>query len=325
MRNRITKISSVVLALVLTLTLVVGCAPKAKEATALILVSSEKSQELSMSQIKAMSPCEGWGGRMRSTGDIQGPFEYKGARITDLCNLVGGITPSTVVRVTAKDGYSMTFSYKQITEGDFITYNPATKEEVTHGKLEVILAYEGDGKPLSEKEGPLRVGVVDSKNQVTDGHWWVKWIEKIEIEAAPKEWSLHMKGAVSEDIDRATFESGAASNCHGVKYVDDKGRKWKGIPLWLLVGKVDDDVKHGEGAFSDELADKGYEVKVIAGDGYSCTFSSADVKRNDNIIVAYKMNGEPLPEKYWPLRIVGPDLTGEQRVGQVVKIEVVFP
>jgi Oxidoreductase molybdopterin binding domain. len=263
---------------------------------------------------------------MRSTGDIEGPFEYKGTRLVDLCNLVGGITPSTVVRATAKDGYSMTFSYKQLTEGDFITYNPATKEEVSHGELVVILVYEEGGKPLSEMYGaPLRLGIVDSKNQVTDGHWWVKWIEKIEIESAPKDWTLHLEGAVSEDIDRATFESGAASKCHGAKWVDDEGRKWKGIPLWLFVGKVDDDVKHGSGAFNDGLADKGYEVKVTASDGYSHTFSSADVKRNEGIIVAYKMNGAPLPEEYWPLSIVGPGLTGKQKVGQIVKIEIVFP
>ena len=324
MKNRITKIASTAMALVLALTLMVGCATK--EATALTLVKGEKTQELTMSQIKAMSPCKGWGGRMRSTGDIEGPFEYKGARLVDLCNLIGGITPSTVVRVTAKDGYSMTLSYKQLTESDFVTYNPATKEEVTHGELEVILAYEEGGEPLSEKfGGPLRLGVVDSDNQVTDGHWWVKWIEKIEIAAAPKDWTLHLEGAMREDIDRATFESGAAPKCHGVKYVDDEGRKWKGIPLWLLVGRVDDENIHESGAFNDELADRGYEVKVTASDGYSYTFNSADIKRNDDIIVAYKMNGEPLPEKYWPLRVVGPDLTGKQKVGQIAEIELIFP
>jgi hypothetical protein len=93
--------------------------------------------------------------------------------------------------------------------------------------------------------------------------------------------------------------------------------------LWRLVGYVDDDVQHGEGAFNDKKADMGYEVDVIAFDGYTKTFASADVARNDNMIVANKLNGSELPVDSYPLRLVGPDLTSGQKVSMIVEIELV--
>jgi len=49
------------------------------------------------------------------------------------------------------------------------------------------------------------------------------------------------------------------------------------------------------------------------------------VARKNNIIVAYKLNGQCLPEKYWPLRIVGEGLEGEDKVGGITEIKIIFP
>ena len=38
------------------------------------------------------------------------------------------------------------------------------------------------------------------------------------------------------------------------------------------------------------LADAGYNVDVIASDGYTITFDAARIKGNKDIIVAYKVN-----------------------------------
>ena len=157
---------------------------------------------------------------------------------------------------------------------------------------------------------------------MTDGHWSVKWVTKLEVKSLGEEWSLHLEGAITEDMDRATFESGASPNCHGVTWTDDKAQDWVGIPLWLLVGRVDDEIKHEGPAFNDALADAGYTVDVVASDGYTVTFDSARVKRNNNIIVAYQVNGNPLPDKYFPLRLVGSDLQKNEMVGMIAKIVV---
>jgi DMSO/TMAO reductase YedYZ molybdopterin-dependent catalytic subunit len=63
-------------------------------------------------------------------------------------------------------------------------------------------------------------------------------------------------------------------------------------------------------------------VDVIAKDGYTVTFDSKRVARNKNIIVAHTVNGNPLDEKYFPLRLVGSDLQKNEMVGAITEIKV---
>ena len=137
-----------------------------------------------------------------------------------------------------------------------------------------FLAYESDGKPLPEdSDGAFRLMVIsDKNNQVVDGHWSVKWVTRVEVKSLADEWTLALAGKLSEKMDRATFESCSSPSCHGKTWTDDKAQKWSGTPLWLIAGRIDDDNKHSTGAFSTELADKGYTVKVIAKDGFTASF-----------------------------------------------------
>ncbi len=161
--------------------------------------------------------------------------------------------------------------------------------------------------------------------QVTDGHWSIKWVTKLAIKPASEAWSLSLEGARSEILDRATFESGASPKCHGVTWKDGRGRVWSGIPLWLLVGRVDDGLKHGARAFSDSLAAAGYPVDVVAGDGATVTFDSSRLERNDELIVACLLDSAPLPGKSFPLRLAGPGLKDEERIGGIARIVLHAP
>jgi DMSO/TMAO reductase YedYZ molybdopterin-dependent catalytic subunit len=141
----------------------------------------EEELVLSYDEIKALPFHEGLGGFFTTVGIVNGPYEAKGVLLEDLCDLVGGITSSDAVRVSAADGYSMVFSYHQI-RGNFITYDLKTMKEVPHGELKVILMYERDGSSLSQEDGrPLRIAIVSSDELLTEGHYWVKWVDKIEI------------------------------------------------------------------------------------------------------------------------------------------------
>jgi hypothetical protein len=164
-----------------------------------------------------------------------------------------------------------------------------------------------------------------------DGTLWpsssglsVKWVSDIIIysseEPVDDSWPLTLTGASTYNIEQAEFEAGVVA--HEVTWTDDADL-WSGIPLWRLVGYVDDDVQHGDDCFNDALAAAGYDVQVIASDGYSRTFSSADVARNDDMIVANTLNGEELPEDKYPLRLVGPDLSGQDKVGMIKQIKLV--
>ena len=187
-----------------------------------------------------------------------------------------------------------------------------------------ILAYEANGKAFDEKQdGVLRLAIISPEiNQVTDGHWSVKWVNKLEAKSLGEEWVLHAQGGIDKTIDRASIESCGAPQCHGATWTDDKAQQWVGVPLWLLVGSVDDEIEHEGPAFNDALADAGYTVDVVAGDGYTVTFDASRLKRNNNIIVAYKVNENPLPDEYFPLRLVGSDLNKKEMVGMIAEIKL---
>ncbi|MFZ3151048.1 MAG: hypothetical protein WA116_05110 [Anaerolineaceae bacterium] len=296
--------------------------------TVLELVKDDTSVYLTMDQLKALPSVEGLGGIMSSTGKITAPATYKGVLITTLLDEMGGMSEDRSVEVLAEDGYSITYSANQLINGEYITYDVSSGDEIdTIGTLQTIIAYEREGEPLNaESEGQLRLVVIgDSPLQVVDGHWSVKFVNKINLKQAVEDWTVDFIGAIDEPMDRATFESGAAEGCHMATWTDDEGKEWTGIPLFYLLGRVDDEVKHGDDAYRDDLAKAGYTIDVISADGYTVTLDSYPVMRNDNIIVAYLVDGEPISGEDFPLRLVGSDLTKKEMVGGIAKIVINFP
>jgi DMSO/TMAO reductase YedYZ molybdopterin-dependent catalytic subunit len=291
------------------------------------LTGPTASKTLTLAAIKALPAVEGWAGIKSSTGKITAPAKYKGVSLATLAQQIGGLGANQGLQLTAKDGYAMTMSTDQALNGNFIAYDPGTGDETKNGgKLTAILAYEVDGKPLPEdSDGTFRLMVISDKNlQVVDGHWSVKWITRVDIKSLAEEWTLALTGKIAEKMDRGTFESCSGASCHGKTWTDDKAQKWTGTPLWLVIGRIDDDNKHSTGAYSNDLADKGYTVKVIAKDGFTATFPSSRIKRDDSILVANAVNSNPLDDKNFPLKLVGAGLTGKESPGQIAQIVVEF-
>lgn len=289
----------------------------------LVVQGETVSRTITLAELKALPVTEGWAGTKSSTGKISSPAYFKGVSVKDLCELIGAFDDTMAANIVAKDGYAMTMSYDQLVNGTFTTFDPATGDEVTRDdKLTMIVAYERDGQPIPEEsDGTLRVCIVSAnKNQVTDGHWAVKWVREVVVKPAAAEWTLHLEGALVEDMDRGTFESGSAPNCHLAEWADADGNTWAGIPLYFLLGRVDDENKHETGAFNATLAEQGYKVDVVAADGFKATFDSQTLSRNTTIILAFLMNGKPLEDKFFPLRLVGSSLKKNEMVGAVAQI-----
>ncbi len=145
----------------------------------------------------------------------------------------------------------------------------------------------------------------------------------------PTSWSVTLKGALTETVDHDYFEDGIACG-HVATYTDENGGEWSGMPLWYLIGLIDDDQRHGAGAFNEELAAKGYSIRITSEDGYSINFESAAAAKNDEIIVANTLNGTALPETIgeknkpcWPLQLIGPDVSAGQKIGSIATIELI--
>lgn len=150
-----------------------------KDINGQLTLIGDKQVVLNMSDLAAMPSYSGASGFFTSVGIVNGPFAIKGVRLLDLCDLVGGVNQSEYVRISAVDNYSMVFSYDQL-HGDFITYNTSL-HEVNNSGIVVVLMYELDGKPLTKDLGsPLRIALIGN-NVLTEGHNWVKWINKIEV------------------------------------------------------------------------------------------------------------------------------------------------
>lgn len=296
--------------------------------TVLELVKGDEVIYFTMDQLKALPAVEGLGGIMSSTGKITAPVMHKGVLVSTLLEEIGGITEENSVEIVAEDGYSITYSPNQILEGDYITYDVSSGDEIDKiGTLQTIIAYERDGQPLnSDSDGNLRLVMVgESPLQVVDGHWSIKYVNKIVVKDAVDDWVVDFIGAIDEPMDRATFESGATDDCHGRSWTDADGHEWKGIPLFYLVGRVDDEIKHGDDSFLDDLAKAGaYNVIITSADGYQVALDSLRVMRNDNIIVAYLMDGQPLEGEDFPLRMVGDDLSKKEMVGGIVSVVLEF-
>jgi len=291
----------------------------------LTLVGEKGQKSFTFSQLEALPAYTGYAGIKSSTGVVTLPARYTGVRLSDLTEMVGGISRANGVTLVAKDGYGMTFSYAQIVDHAFTAYDPATGVEQTPSKdLTVVVAYAREGKPLGEDEGPLRlvVGTPQPGGQVVDGHWSVKWIERISVTRASAEWKVQLEGAVPGKLDKPTYVNCASPGCHGSGWVDAAGKRWEGIPLYLVAGLVDDKKRHGVGAYDAALARKGYDIVFETATGEVVTIDSRDIAGKQDVVLAGKLDGGELPEEYFPLRLVGPGLSEAQMPGGIARIVV---
>ena len=291
----------------------------------LTVVGENGQEQFTMDQLRALPAYTGYAGFKSSTGVITLPSKYTGVPLVGLTDRVGGISRANGVTLVAKDGYGMTFSYAQIVDHAFTTYDPATGDEVPPATdLTVIVAYDHEGAPLGEDEGPLRLMVAspDPGGQIVDGHWTVKWLDRVSVTKASADWKVQVEGVRRDTIDKPTYVNCASPGCHGSGWVDDAGRRWEGVPLYLVAGLVDDGKKHGEGAYDASLAKQGYDIVIEGADGTVTTIDSRDVAGKDDVVLSGKVDGGELPEEYFPLRVVGPGLTEAQMPGRIARIVV---
>ncbi len=148
----------------------------------LTLIGSEGQEVvLSYDELQALPAVETRAGFFSSVGSVSGPYTVKGIQLETLLDLVGGMTPSDVLWVAAKDGYSAVFDYRQL-HGEIDTFEPDTLRLLPEGDTEFLLIFQQQGQPLAQGDGkPLRLAVTNPDGLFTEGHWWVKWVNRLEI------------------------------------------------------------------------------------------------------------------------------------------------
>jgi hypothetical protein len=101
--------------------------------------------------------------------------------ILTLCNLVGGVTSSSTVKVTATDGYATTYTYAQLNAQGIATYDSSGNPVTATQPLTMIVAYFLNGASLSSSTGPLRTFIVGPEGLYSTGSLSAKMVAKIEI------------------------------------------------------------------------------------------------------------------------------------------------
>ena len=107
---------------------------------------------------------------------------YTGVSVLDLCNLVTQLGPGSTVDAIAGDGYAKTFTYDQVVNGIFTTYNSDREDPQPTGGQTLILAYYINGEPLDAGSGPLRAIVIGTPaDRYTDSGLANKNVVKLDI------------------------------------------------------------------------------------------------------------------------------------------------
>jgi len=266
----------------------------------------------------------------------------KGTDLKDLCDLVGGAVHGDTVQVKAADGYNDVFDAENI-------YTPVSKQGP------IVICWWNDGLYTGAWTDGMRLvffadnttnawglhifGHQDMQDCLPEANWhWyyqeaiqypssdgisLKWVNQVNIySGGTTGWSIPLQGNRDDTVPQTWFENGIACQHMGGNYTDGSG-DWTGMPLWYLLGIVDDTTNiHGSGCFNDNLANAGYDVTVIGAGDNRTTLSSTTVAHNSNIIVANKLSGADLPAGQYPLKLVGAGLTSEQMIGNISSIEL---
>lgn len=271
-----------------------------------------------------------------------------GTRIKDLCELVGDMGAGTDIVFVASDGWETKLPYSSI----------YTDPSVQERQGDAILAWYADGDYVPDYKDGMRLfftpedtvySQMDMHETLPEAYWHyygadgimypscaglsAKYITTIKIYSVPQgDWTLELDGldigGLKKDISKTYFESALTCTMganHKATYTDSKNRTWEGMPLWLLVGFVDDADQHSDNAFNRDLALSGYQVVITARDGAEVIIDSRDIDRNHDYIVANSLDGNTIPEsdKNWPLRLVGPNASGSTSISQIVSIKLV--
>jgi DMSO/TMAO reductase YedYZ molybdopterin-dependent catalytic subunit len=287
---------------------------------------------------------EGYAGFVNSANILTPVHPIEGVRLSSLLADAGYDGTSDVV-VSAIDGYPKLLSSQVVQGQGVVTYSdvpPYPQTALPAGvSLTAVVAYAykapdktvDDGTPWIDElappmgDGPLRLWfALDTKTTpgyVVDGDWIVKWVNQIRVTGtAVQEWTVNVKGPTKAmKLTRKDFESCTAPHCHGQTTVKLNDHSYQGLPLYFLVGKVDDNkAMNNWGDFNARLAAKGYWIDVRNGKRKISVSSKLIAGRTQKIILAWKLDGKELSGANAPLWLIGPKLKSAQRIPGIKSI-----
>nr|KXH72712.1 MAG: hypothetical protein AM325_01425 [Candidatus Thorarchaeota archaeon SMTZ1-45] len=164
--------------------------PPTLERDRVVIRGSDEDVTLSLSDLTDMETIEGWSSFQNQLGNWRGYGLYRGVRVSDLLELVGGMGNSDIVRVISFDGYSQNFSYDNVypnsswydIQGDMILafkMNETDVLEWTDGmRLVMLPADEAYSNEDCLTTSALGMGC---QTYLSAGARWVRFVSFIEV------------------------------------------------------------------------------------------------------------------------------------------------
>lgn len=327
-----------------------GGATTSRDATVLTVTGKDGTvKTYTLAQLQARTTpeqgyYEGYAGSYNSYGTLYRLRPVKGVLLPALLAEVG-YDQGTDVVVTAFDDYYKLLSPANVqgtglkTYSDVAPYPETAVPSTVHMSAVIAYAYKPvgctvddadpwlDQEPPPDGDGPLRLwfaqDTLSVPGYVTDSEWAVKWVDRIRVTSTVvKQWSAKLIGPkLTTKLRRNEYES--CFQCH--KRTVRVGRtRYQGIPLYLVVAKVDDaKTRHTWGAFNARKARKGYRIRLASSRRAVTISSKLIAKRPRNIILAWKKNGKELSGRYSPLWLVGGTITKAKRIYGVKAVRLI--
>ncbi len=154
-----------------------------REPIALVVDVAGAVESYTFADVVDMTSITGEGGYKRSTGSISGPYTITGISVFNLLQQVGTLPANYTLTAYASDGWSTEYT-KAIVEGNQSGYTLAGDPvDLIHSTM--VLAYEIDGSPIDEEDGPFRMAFINEDWNLTDGSLWAKMVVNLTITEIP--------------------------------------------------------------------------------------------------------------------------------------------
>ena len=271
-----------------------------------VVGSNGVSQNVTLAEMMLMDSVSGNSSYENTYGNVRGVGVYKGVKISDLVNLVGGMDEGYVVRIVAEDGYSQTFER-------FKVYPNLT---IWNLQGDMILAYEYDGHTVPEYEDGARLAFIPEDGYYSSAD--ANATSEQDTSAAGPQWVSNVaRIEVLENLYTATY-SVSETLLRTLPSITGEGgyKKKDGGPIigpYNFTGV----------AFSILLQEfstvpNDYVLIARSSDGYTIEYTKAVVEGelsgytpsgdlldsiNSTMVLAYEMDGNPISDG-GPLKIV---------------------
>ena len=288
--------------------------PEETDVPAVLVVGRDAtSVNVSLTDMLSMTTITKNGSFQNSEGNIGGLGSYTGVKVSDLLDLVGGTEENDTVRVTAIDGYNMTFDRSKV-------YPNASFLEI---QGDMVLAFEFNGTTVPEYADGFRIAFLPEDeyysnadaNETTDpdprgaGPQWVRNVVKIEV--IPPEPTALILNYEDTTISFTMSELMAMTPTSGeggykrqsgtiIEPLSVTGVAFSTLLDYLPALPADYNLT---ALSSDEVITE-YTKAMVEGNlsGYNSSGGPLELIQS-TMVLAYEIGGSPIPSQDGPLRI----------------------